>query len=224
MTDTERHPARALMGIAIKLVVILGVAYGASQLMDWVIAKAEHMSPGSQTFMLTTLLVLILIGYAFLMSLPFVPGIEIGISLLIMRGPEMAPYVYLATVIGLWVGFFYGRYMPYAWLTRMLSDLRLKRASAYVDELEALTPEARIQLLCDRMPEWLGTRLVAWRYIVVGIMFNIPGNAVIGGGGGIALLAGLSRVFETPKMMLTIAIAVIPFPLFVWVFGIEFLK
>lgn len=224
MTDTARHPALALLGIALKIAAIVGIAYGANLLMDWVMTKAEDMSPGSQTLMLTTLLVLILIGYAFLMSLPFVPGIEIGISLLIMRGPDMAPYVYLATVIGLWAGFFYGRYMPYAWLTRMLLDLRLKRASAYVDALEAMTPEARIQMLCDRMPDWLGDRLVTWRYVVVGVLFNIPGNAVIGGGGGISLVAGLSRVFETPKMMLTIAIAVIPFPLFVWIFGIEFLS
>lgn len=224
MTDTERKPAGAFLGIAIKLAVILGLAYGASQLMDWIILKAEQISPGSQTIMLTTLLVVILIGYAFLMSLPFVPGIEIGISLLIMRGPDMAPYVYFATVVGLWAGFFYGRYMPYAWLTRMLNDLRLKRASAYVDELEAMTPEDRIQVLCDRMPAWLGTRLVTWRYVVVGVLFNIPGNAIVGGGGGICLVAGLSRVFETPKMMLTIAIAVIPFPLFVWIFGIEFLS
>jgi hypothetical protein len=42
---------------------------------------------------------------------------------------------------------------------------------------------------------------------------NIPGNIVIGGGGGIAMIAGLTGLYSFPRYLLTIAIAVAPIPL-----------
>jgi len=55
------------------------------------------------------------------------------------------------------------------------------------------------------------------------VALNIPGNYVIGGGGGIALIAGVSRVYSIPGFLLTILLAVAPVPLAVVVFGTGFL-
>ncbi|WP_170941102.1 hypothetical protein [Antarctobacter heliothermus] len=46
---------------------------------------------------------------------------------------------------------------------------------------------------------------------------------MIGGGGGILFLTGLSRLFKPAAVALTVALAVMPVPLAVWVFGIDIL-
>ena len=58
---------------------------------------------------------------------------------------------------------------------------------------------------------WLG----AHRYVALAVCLNVPGNAVVGGGGGLALLCGLSRQFEGRWFALTIALAVSPLPLLI---------
>ena len=49
-----------------------------------------------------------LVVYALLLAIPFVPGVEIGIALLIMQGPAIAPFVHAATVAGLLISFAIG--------------------------------------------------------------------------------------------------------------------
>jgi len=51
------------------------------------------------------------------------------------------------------------------------------------------------------------------RYWVVAIALNMPGNALIGGGGGIGMISGMSRILNYPSYFLTVLIAVIPLPL-----------
>lgn len=36
------------------------------------------------------------------------------------------------------------------------------------------------------------------RYVALAVLLNIPGNVVIGGGGGIAFAAGMTRLFSFP--------------------------
>jgi len=52
---------------------------------------------------------------------------------------------------------------------------------------------------------------------------NLPGNILIGGGGGISLIAGASRLFSLPGFLTTIALAVSPLPLAILFFGKEIL-
>jgi hypothetical protein len=63
--------------------------------------------------------------------------------------------------------------------------------------------------------------LIKGRYAIIGIVLNIPGNALIGGGGGIMLIAGLSRVFSTSWMFVTLLCAVAPIPIAILVFDID---
>jgi hypothetical protein len=46
------------------------------------------------------------------------------------------------------------------------------------------------------------------RYIAPALALNIPGNALIGGGGGIALFAGVSGLYAPMPTVLAFAVAV----------------
>ena len=54
------------------------------------------------------------------------------------------------------------------------------------------------------------------------IAVNTPGNSIIGGGGGIMILAGLSGLFSPLSTFLTVIIAVSPVPLAVIFLGLQF--
>ncbi|WP_216665313.1 hypothetical protein [Pseudoruegeria sp. HB172150] len=162
------------------------------------------------------LLVVILLAYALLIAVPFVPGVEIGLTMIAMGGSTMAPFVYLATVLGLSVSYGVGRWLPYRNLCRMLNDLGLKRWSGLVETIRPLSPDERLAALRTRLPHWLGPVAVRGRYLLLALLINLPGSTVIGGGGGICFMAGLTRLFLPAATLATIALAVLPLPLGVW--------
>jgi hypothetical protein len=53
------------------------------------------------------------------------------------------------------------------------------------------------------MSEWLPQ---TFREEGVQVALNVPGNFIVGGEGGIALFAGVSRLFSTPAFLLTVAL------------------
>ncbi|MBV6657485.1 MAG: hypothetical protein KI785_06920 [Devosiaceae bacterium] len=55
--------------------------------------------------------------------------------------------------------------------------------------------------------------MAGFRYVGVAAAFNLPGNALVGGGGGLALLAGLSGAFSFTGFAVATLIAVAPLPL-----------
>ncbi|NNE89631.1 MAG: hypothetical protein HKN27_16300 [Silicimonas sp.] len=173
--------------------------------------------------MIGTLLV-ILLAYATLIAIPFVPGIEIGISLLMLKGADIAPMVYLATVLGLTLAFTLGRITPYRWIRSTLADLRMRRASSLFERLEPMSREERLAVLMERVPGWAKPIIGGGRYLLIAALLNIPGNAVIGGGGGIAFIAGFSRLYRPWLTFAVIALAVLPVPLTVWLTGTEALS
>jgi hypothetical protein len=56
--------------------------------------------------------------------------------------------------------------------------------------------------------------LLRYRYLALALAVNLPGNVILCGGGGIALMAGLSRLFDPLPFLLTILLAVLPVPMF----------
>jgi len=60
--------------------------------------------------------------------------------------------------------------------------------------------------------------LLRHRFLALMVALNLPGNALVGGG-GIGLMAGSSRLFAFPKFILTVAVAVSPVPLMVMISG-----
>ncbi len=150
--------------------------------------------------------------YVVLMAIPFVPGAEIGFTLLTAMGGALAPLIYLATAASLMVAFLIGRLLPPALLHKGLSGMGLERAAAFVQETSEMTTDdlqAKLLSMTGGKSGWL----LRYRYVALALAVNMPGNVVLGGGGGIALMAGVSRLFSPLAFLLTILVAVLPVPL-----------
>ncbi|MGI9389874.1 MAG: hypothetical protein ACR2O1_07440 [Boseongicola sp.] len=220
MKDRDRLPPLwlGLFRLALRILVIVIAVFAIHLIMNWATERAE--AAGRDGLMLGVLTALLL-AYAVLIAIPFMPGIEIGISLLILKGASIAPLVYAATVLGLSLALLAGRFTPYRWLHGLLADLRLRRASNLVERLAPMSREERLEHLAGRAPSWLRPFVRTGRYLVLAILFNVPGNSVIGGGGGIAFIAGFSRLFRPGIAILVIALAVPWVPLIVWIYGTD---
>jgi hypothetical protein len=157
--------------------------------------------------------------YSLLLAIPFVPGAEIGLALFAMLGPTIAVLVYVCTVIGLSLSFVVGRLIPLLSLIQFAEDIKLDRTSKLLKDIEPLGKQEMLAFLANKTPNRLLSILLRYRYLALAVALNVPGNFLIGGGGGIALFAGVSRVYSVPGFLLTIAISVAPVPIAVLVFG-----
>lgn len=205
----------------LRLAVIGVIAYGVHVLVGHVTAKTEE---ANSMPMMVGVLSFLLLCYTILMALPFAPGIEIGASLLILQGAKIAPYVYAATLSGLTLAFLAGRFLPYSWLHSICRDLRLRSVCRLLDQIEPLSRQERLDLLRDRLPKWAQPLAGGGKYLLLALLLNLPGNVLIGGGGGLALLAGITRLYSPGWTILTIALSVLPIPLGVWLYGSGFLE
>ncbi len=159
------------------------------------------------------------VAYIGLLALPFVPGAEIGIAMLTAFGAAIAPLVYAATVIAMLLSYTLGRLLPITALARLLTFLRMRRAADLVTRAAPLSQDARLAMLLEGSPPRTMALALRHRYVALALSVNIPGNVVIGGGGGIMMMAGLSGLFSPLPTALTIIIAVSPVPIAVMLFG-----
>lgn len=159
------------------------------------------------------MIMLALVAFVLLSALPFVPGAEIGFGLLVLFGGKVALAVYGAMVLALTVSFLVGTLVPARWIGRFLGFLGLRRARELVNRLQALPRTQRIDFLIARAPARFVPTLLRHRYLALIIVLNLPGNSLLGGGGGLALAAGMSGVFSLPGFVATVALAVAPVPL-----------
>ncbi len=157
--------------------------------------------------------------YAVLMAIPFVPGMEISLALLAAFGHQVAVLVYAATVVALAISFLIGRLVPVRMIASLFGSLGQYRAEALVRSLEPLSAEQRLENLIAHAPKRVVPALLKHRYIAIAVALNVPGNAVIGGGGGIALLAGISGLFTFPRYLAVVSLAVLPIPLAIMLMG-----
>ncbi len=203
----------------LRVVGILLIALAASWLLSTSMTLATRLPDAAQGPMQTTILLTALLVYALLIATPFVPGVEIGFALLLLRGAAIAPAVYGATVAGLILAYLIGRLVPEAALERTLRDLKLTRAANLIERYRAMSIERRQTALQSGLPKWLALPAVRYRYLALGLLINLPGNVIFGGGGGLMLAAGLSRLFAPTKTIVTLLIAVLPLPVGFWFFG-----
>ncbi|WP_146589190.1 hypothetical protein [Puniceibacterium confluentis] len=201
----------ALLRTLARIAVIGALVWVALQALDWL-----RMETGAAGMAALALLLLI---YALVLAVPFMPGVEIGLAILMMRGADAAPFVWAATVSGLSLAFVLGQLLPSSWIISALRDLRLTRSADMLAQFSFAPPEQRLEYLCQRVPAWLATLLTRWRYLALAVLMNLPGTAFVGGGGGLAMAAGLSRLFGPATTLLTFVIGTAPVPLIVWVFG-----
>jgi hypothetical protein len=158
----------------------------------------------------------ILIGggilYVLLLSLPFVPGVELGIVLMCTFGKEGIIFVYFATVAGLSLAFLMGRLLPKNWIESRLLRLGFSQTcTGQVGEIDGMPDKLSLnRVFCEgRFRSFLSK----YRYLAIGVLFNTPGNYLIGGGGGISLACGISRSISWKWFLLTVVLAVSPVPL-----------
>ena len=157
--------------------------------------------------------------YTALMAIPFVPGMEISLGLLAAFGQQVAKVIYAATVVALMISYVIGRLVPVRVIASLFQSLGQHRAERLVRRLEPLNGKQRLEILTTHAPKRIIPTLLKHRYIAVALALNLPGNAIIGGGGGIALLAGISGLFTFPRFLITVSLAVLPIPLAVILMG-----
>lgn len=152
---------------------------------------------------------------AILLGLPFVPSVEMGLLMMAVFGRDGAVAAWLATVAGLAMAFAAGRYMPVAWLHHWLErhgllaphgDEERSRFAVWLERLH----------LSEKHRARLTAYLLRHRYLLLAVLINMPGNSVLGGGGGIALVCGFTRFYRWRWFLLTVALASTPIPLLVF--------
>jgi hypothetical protein len=158
--------------------------------------------------------------YILLMATPFMPGIEVGMAVMVLLGYKSAILIYLCTLVALSISYLIGRYFPLHLVHRFLQWLYLEKASKLICELEPLERSERLGLLNQKAPSKIAPFLLNHLYLTIAVVLNMPGNALIGGGGGIGLVVGMSGVVPFHKYFATVAIAVLPVPLTIYLQGI----
>lgn len=196
-----------------KAAAFAGLIVIASQVDDWVLASLGfHLSPATEP-LLHQVIMLAIAAYILLMVIPFCPGIEIGLGLMMVFGADIVPLVYGATVFALLLAFLAGRLLSPSTIIKGFDRLRMHRARDLIARLEPLNPQERLALLRGSSKRRWVDALLKYRYVALGLALNTPGNIVLGDGGGIALVAGFSRLFTLRAFLLTILIAVSPVPI-----------
>ncbi|WP_166264624.1 hypothetical protein [Marinobacter caseinilyticus] len=152
-------------------------------------------------------------------AVPFIPGAEIGFALLVTLGASVAGLVYISMVAALTLAYLVGRLLPARAIAGCFGFLGLNRARNLVFRLQPLSTDARLKLLMSRAPARIVPFLLRHRFVALAVVINLPGNTLLGGGGGIALAAGMSGLYPFPAYLATIAVAIAPLPLLVTLLG-----
>jgi hypothetical protein len=197
-----------LILIVIYIVLLTGGWYFSS----WITEYARvQITPQNQS-MLTAMIVSTTIIYVVASAIPFVPGAEIGFGLLLAFGANLAVLVYVSMIVALLIAYLAGRFMPVSAIARFFGFLGLAKAAELVGEMEALDPKSRLERLTRSAPNRLVPFLLRHRYLALIVLLNMPGNSILGGGGGIAFTAGVSRLYSLPVFVGTTMLAAAPIP------------
>ena len=155
--------------------------------------------------------------YALVLAVPFVPGMEFGLLLMVLFGRDGVMAAYVATVAGLSLAYFAAQAVPSRTTLKWMKKLGL--ADAAKDPKHAMDTIIVGQSTHRGIAARLGEILLSQRYLALAVSLNLPGNSMLGGGGGIAALCGLTRQFNGLRYVLTLVVATAPFPLVV-LFGL----
>lgn len=192
----KKHTIRALIFVMICL-IIGAVAYGegGAFVTTWLEKVEQYRNP--------TMLLYASVMYIFCLAVPFMPGVEIGLVLMVVFGKAGIIAAYVCTIVALNLSFAVGRLLG----TTQIGD----RNKSWVQSAFEGSAVGR------RLLHQFGRGVLNHRYVALSILFNLPGNWVLGGGGGIALASGLSRSFSWPKFLFTVAAATCLIPILTYV-------
>jgi hypothetical protein len=197
----------------LKLCVLLAIIVALNMGGAWLSHQIDFQLFPRHEPMLHAIVLVAVALYVLLMATPFMPGIEIGLALMFLLGNQGALLVYLCTLLALAISFTIGRKIPARFICRLLDWLHLYQASALVRQLEPLRQQERLEFLYEKAPSKIAPFLLNHRHLAIAIVINLPGNALVGGGGGIGLIVGMSRIISFPAYLAILAIAIAPVPL-----------
>ena len=217
-------PIRRGWKILFRIALVISFIICVNYFVQWLGIQLEDNILPANEHMIHRIIVISILVYTLLIAIPFVPSVEIGLGLILVLRAKLAPLVYLFTIIGLSLSFLVGQLIPESRLQSFLEELSLTRASRLVEKMKPLNTEQRLSLLLSHAPAKFIPTLLRHRYLAVAVALNIPGNTVIGGGGGISLVAGMSRLFRFWRFLLLVAIAVAPVPLFIVLCGTDIFR
>lgn len=202
------HRYAWLLKLAVLAAVLTAVHFGGAWLMHWLdgYLGAAFARWGDWALLLW------FIVYVLALATPFVPGVEISFAIMLLLGTRGIVAMYLATLVGLSLAYAVGRQVPLTSIAAMLRWLRLERAGTLVQTLAQVPRDRQLDYLLQIAPTRVVPFLLRHRYLALALAFNLPGNALVGGGGGIALLAGLSRQFRYSYYLLMLCVAIAPVP------------
>lgn len=214
-----RRELQTSLRIAWKSALFIAVLIGANYTGNWAMEQLSgHLTPSTEPT-LHRLIMMATAAYILLMMLPFVPGVEIGLGMIATLGPKIAPLVYVSTVFALSLSFLIGRLVPQETVVGAFRVVRLNRAAELLRNVHHLALEERLEFILAQTASRFVPLLLRYRFIALVVAVSIPGNAVIGGGGGISLIAGFSRLFPFHLFLVAVAVAVAPVPLFLFFLG-----
>jgi hypothetical protein len=173
-------------------------------------AQISAMDPA----MMVQILAFALLVFVFTSAIPFIPGAEIGFGLMVIFGGQVAILVYAAMVSALTLSYLVGACVSPHWIARFFGFLGSRRATQLAEDLAARDRHSRIDYLLETAPRRWVPALLRHRYLAMMLLLNLPGNSLVGGGGGLALAAGMSGLFRFPAFVATVLVAVAPVPLF----------
>jgi len=184
------------------------------------LAEALGLEPGNGALVVNDSAVWLGISaYALLLAIPFVPGVEISLGLFATFGSAVAVQIYLATVAAFVFSYLIGRVVPTTLLSAFFRMIGLTSADALMKRLRPLSQSEQLALLVEQAPRRFIPALLRYRYVALVVALNLPGNAILGGGGGIALLAGLSGMFSFPQYLIATSVAALPIPIVALLLG-----
>lgn len=162
-------------------------------------------------------LVSLALAYALALAVPFIPGVELGLLIMAVFGPLGALVAYAATIGGLCLAYALGQVLPERFIVGLLARLGIAVPRDGIGPtMQGMIGQSG---LTRSAPRKLAALFLNHRYLTLAACLSFPGNAALGGGGGLALLCGLSRQFGWRSFLLTVAIATSPVPILV-LFGL----
>jgi hypothetical protein len=206
----------------VRIAIVLAVILGLNLAGTWLGQLVNFQLFPRHDSMMHTLVLVAVVSYILLMAIPFMPGIEIGMAVMLLLGYKSALLIYLCTLIALSISYSVGRFFPIPLVHRFLKWLYLDQASTLICQLEPLNRQQRLALLDSKAPAKLAPFLLNHRYWTIAILLNLPGNALIGGGGGIGLIVGMSGIIPFYKYFLLLVVSILPIPLSIYLQGLGF--
>lgn len=196
--------------------IVLAVGWMAGEMLRDI--AIPEMRPMSEPFIHRILMSALLV-FVFAAAIPFVPGAEIGFALLLIFGGKASLVVYAGMVGALLLSFCVARFVPLRAISEIARWLRLKRITSFVTEIETSPAQDRAELVASKLTGRLGQAMLRNKYVLLVLLLNAPGNSVLGGGGGLAFMAGISGLYRFWPYLISVLIAVAPFPLLFFLQG-----